>query len=101
MSGSKNQSLIAPYTSTWDYEISIQKKIYGLHAAQSHMHEMGSYINVINKNTSYATPAMIDQQIHRYTYGDRRKRRRGRGKDKDHGKMVILMQVCMLSWTKC
>lgn len=91
MSGSKNQSLIAPYTwDTWDEEISIQKKIYG-RAAQSHMHEMGSYINVINKNTSYATSAMIDQQIHRYAYRERGKRRRGRGKEKDHGKMVILM----------
>lgn len=61
MSGSKNQSLIAPYTNTWDYEISIQKKIYGLCDAQSHKHEMVSYINVINKNTSYATLAMIDK----------------------------------------
>lgn len=82
MSESKNQSLIAPYTSIWDYEISIQKKMYGVHAAQSHMHKMSSYINVINKNTNYTTPAMVNKQTQRHICRERGRQEEEQGEGK-------------------
>lgn len=66
-----------------------------MHAAQSHMHGMSSYINVINKNANYITPALVDKQTHRHMQREwETGRGTGRGKEIDHGK---IMQVYMLS----